>query len=94
MSSRKRTHRVTYNRLFAKQEGRCAICRGKSRRRLQVDHDHRTKQVRRLLCGPCNKGLDLFRDDVRLVRRAAAYLAAALKRKPRRRAKRPREKRR
>ena len=73
----KRLYGITlaeYDRLFKQQKGRCAICRQKSPYRLQVDHCHRRKMVRRLLCGPCNRGLGIFRDDPRLLRRAAVYV--------------------
>jgi hypothetical protein len=64
-----------YDRMFKKQKGRCAICKKKSRRRrLQVDHDHRKKYVRRLLCHLCNKGLGIFKDNSRLLRCAGAYI--------------------
>src|SRR5262249_34843744 len=79
----KRRYGITiddYNRLFKKQKGRCNICRKKSRRRrLYVDHDHRRKFVRQLLCNPCNIGLGWFKDDARLLRRAAPRLDAAPK---------------
>jgi Autographiviridae endonuclease VII len=78
----KRLYGITledYNRLLAKQKGRCAICKKKPRYRLHVDHDHRTKRVRRLLCRKCNPALGLFEDDLRIVRSAARYLAAELK---------------
>jgi hypothetical protein len=78
----KRLYGITleeYERLFARQKGRCALCRKTSAQRLQVDHCHRTGAVRRLLCGRCNRGLGHFDDDPRLVRRAAAYLEARLK---------------
>jgi Recombination endonuclease VII len=68
-----------YDSLFAKQKGRCFICRKKSRRRLHVDHCHRKHVIRRLLCGRCNTGMGCFRDDLRLVRRVVAYLVAELK---------------
>ncbi len=44
------------DRLYAAQGGVCAICQratGKARR-LAVDHNHDTGDVRGLLCGPCN----------------------------------------
>src|SRR5262249_21592601 len=82
-SNLKRLYGMTiedYNRLFKKQKGRCNICRKKSRRRrLYVDHDHRRKFVRQLLCNPCNLGQGWFKDDARLLRRAAVCLDAAAK---------------
>jgi hypothetical protein len=67
-----------YERLLARRKSRCAICRKTSRRRLQVDHCHRSGAIRRLLCRRCNLGLGHFDDDVRLLRCAAAYLGAPL----------------
>ena len=52
-----------YNRLFLQQHGCCAIC-GKHQseigRRLDIDHNHKTSQIRGLLCGNCNKHLGRF----------------------------------
>lgn len=67
-----------YDLLYAAQGGRCAICRratGKARR-LAVDHDHKTGEVRGLLCKPCNRyGIGMFaRDNAELLDRAADYL--------------------
>ena len=47
-----------YNQLFQQQNGCCAICgkhQSKLKRRLDVDHDHKSGKVRGLLCNPCNK---------------------------------------
>jgi hypothetical protein len=43
-------------------------------RRLNVDHNHETGQIRGLLCSRCNTGLGLLGDNPDLLRRAAAYL--------------------
>lgn len=45
-----------YDALLEAQGGRCAICRNKpKKRRLAVDHNHKTGLVRGLLCSPaCN----------------------------------------
>lgn len=48
-----------YEEMLAEQDGRCAICRKrpKGRKRLHVDHDHDTNDVRALLCVRCNTQL-------------------------------------
>jgi len=47
-----------YNELLIKQKGRCAICGSLPKhRRLDIDHDHKTGQIRGLLCNRCNQGL-------------------------------------
>lgn len=49
-----------YERLLAAQDGHCAICPSTPKtRRLDTDHDHRSKvhRVRGLLCHRCNRAL-------------------------------------
>lgn len=65
-----------YQTLYRAQGGRCYACRratGKTKR-LAVDHDHDTGEVRGLLCGPCNKTLGHARDSVEFFVRFAEYL--------------------
>ncbi len=54
-----------FQRMLKKQEGLCSICKkppsgiGRSRR-LYVDHSHKSKKVRTLLCSTCNLKLGWF----------------------------------
>ena len=70
--------RLTESSLF--EDTVCEICGRASRtRRLSVDHNHRTLEVRGLLCYRCNYILGWFRDDSERFASAAEYL----NRKPR-----------
>lgn len=77
---------AAFDARLADQGGHCALCpaiaadaRGGP---LHVDHAHACcpgeascgRCVRGLLCTACNNGLGLFRDDLLLLERAAAYL--------------------
>jgi len=53
----------------------CVICGDEGK--LVVDHDHKTGQVRGMLCNHCNRGLGHFRDDPTLLEFAAQYLYAS-----------------
>jgi hypothetical protein len=63
-----------YNRMVENQNGVCAICGNSSKRMLDVDHDHLTNRNRGLLCGNCNKGIGLFKDDINILQKAIKYL--------------------
>lgn len=63
--------------IYEFQGGRCYICRRATgvRKRLSVDHDHKTGLVRGLLCTMCNRNvLGHLRDDPEAVQRAKDYL--------------------
>lgn len=65
----------TYLKMLSDQGGLCSICRRPpGKKGLALDHNHRTGQVRALLCDACNTGLGLFTDDQSLLRAAADYL--------------------
>jgi hypothetical protein len=64
-----------YECLLKSQEGVCAICKlGPNGIRLAVDHNHKTGQVRGLLCITCNTGIGMFKDDPDLLHRGIFYL--------------------
>lgn len=73
---------VTPEQYATALEAGCQIC-GSHPKVLHIDHDHsccskRTstcgKCVRGFLCGSCNRGLGIFRDDTERLRAAIAYL--------------------
>ncbi len=63
-----------YNVLLKKQHKSCKICKKKDKRRLGIDHDHKTGKVRGLLCQKCNAGLGMFLDNIDSLRAAIKYL--------------------
>jgi len=70
-----------YEEMLEAQEGRCAIC-GRPPRvdvSLHIDHEHKTGQIRGLLCFSCNAALGYFGDDGDRLIRAVNYLGPAPK---------------
>ncbi len=72
-----------YEALFKAQKGLCAICqkpevdkRNGKIKRLAVDHDHETGQIRGLLCQRCNTALGSFFESAFLLQSAIDYLNA------------------
>ena len=72
---------LDYNVLLKRQNNRCAICSmtlKKSlqvfKKRLSVDHCHKSNKVRGLLCHVCNIGLGSFKDSEKQLRAAIKYL--------------------
>jgi hypothetical protein len=72
------TYNITlgeYNVILAFQGGVCALCgRPPGKRALHVDHDHRTRRTRGLLCFSCNYKIIGRVRDPEVFRRAARYL--------------------
>jgi hypothetical protein len=59
------------------QGNKCAICRTaftSNTKRIQVDHDHTTGQVRDLLCYKCNTLLGQCDDSIDVLQAAISYL--------------------
>lgn len=77
-----REYQITFEdfkELFKKQDGKCKIC-GLTQdiKRLAIDHDHKTKKIRGLLCDKCNRGLGHFNDDISMLELAIKYLKGTL----------------
>lgn len=76
----KRAYGITtedYNKMFEQQNGCCAICnkhQSEIKKRLDIDHCHKTNKVRMLLCNPCNNLLGHSKDNPFILRAAARYL--------------------
>lgn len=76
----RRTYGITpeqYEELLARQEGRCAVClksADKEGTNLAVDHNHKTGEIRGLLCRYCNHRVIGRHTDADLLRRMADYL--------------------
>lgn len=69
-----------YMQMLEKQNGVCLICgRSPSKRRLHIDHDHKTNKIRGLLCFRCNYDLSWFNNDINNFWRAIEYLINANK---------------
>lgn len=76
----KRDYAITpelYYDALSKQNNRCAIC-GKNQSELKymlcVDHNHKTNNIRGLLCRRCNAAIGLLQDSSDLLRRASEYV--------------------
>jgi len=61
-----------FDEMRRKQKFKCAIC--KKRKPLVVDHCHRFKKVRGLLCSTCNAGIGHLKDCTKTMRSAIKYL--------------------
>jgi hypothetical protein len=76
----KRNYNITiedYNKLFEKQQGKCAICgkhQNELKRKLAVDHNHITGEIRGLLCGNCNKILGFAYEDINILQNTIKYM--------------------
>lgn len=76
----KREYGITleqYNDMAKEQDKKCFICEVSEdslSRPLNVDHNHKTNKVRKLLCCNCNTAIGLLKDDPELVLKVKNYL--------------------
>lgn len=67
-----------YYIMLKAQSGGCWICGSiPKKRKLHIDHCHKSGEVRGLLCMRCNRGLAWFSDKPERLHKAAAYLEKA-----------------
>ena len=69
---------VRFDEMLSAQNGKCAICGATApnhhKKRLNVDHCHKTGAVRGLLCDACNRAIGLLKDDPEIMKRAISYI--------------------
>ena len=66
-----------YEALILAQGNKCAICgvhQDELNKLLSIDHCHKTKKVRGLLCCKCNFGIGYFKEDVGIMEKAIKYV--------------------
>ena len=67
-----------YEAKYESQGGRCAVCgrhESEFSRRLGVDHNHKTGELRALLCNHCNYLVGVVESESDLLQKARLYLA-------------------
>jgi hypothetical protein len=70
--------RESHLEMLKSQGFSCAICKepqSSNKRKLHIDHDHETGNVRGLLCSRCNTGIGQLRHDLELIESAFKYLS-------------------
>ena len=61
-------------KLLKRQNKKCCICNSNISDKFVIDHNHKTKEIRGLLCNLCNMGLGKFRDRIDLLCNAVVFL--------------------
>jgi len=65
-----------YNIMIYNQNNSCYICKTKflKNSKVNVDHNHKTGKIRKLLCQPCNTSLGLLRENINILNSCISYL--------------------
>jgi hypothetical protein len=66
-----------YFKMLSQQNNCCAICNRHEKefnKKLSIDHNHDTKQIRGLLCTTCNHGIGLLQENINLIYKTISYL--------------------
>lgn len=67
------------DKIIIKQNNKCKICKksfdeNKRRKYPCVDHNHKTKKIRGILCDNCNKMLGHAKDNIEILKLAIKYI--------------------
>lgn len=63
-----------YEKLFKNQKGKCKLCKKYQNKYLAVDHCHRTKKVRGLLCNSCNLAVGHIETKIKIINKILKYI--------------------
>lgn len=73
---------IDFESMITAQQGECLICGVEfwslNIRDVAIDHDHKTGKIRGILCRKCNTGIGMFNDDLKVVKKAVAYLEGSI----------------
>jgi hypothetical protein len=67
------TFKEDYDRMYKIQKGKCYIC-NKKESVLDIDHNHDTNAIRKLLCRHCNTALGLVKENITPLQHMIMYL--------------------
>lgn len=71
-----KTYNITqeeYVKLVEKQKNKCLVCK-EVQKQFHIDHCHKTGKIRGLLCGKCNRGIGMLKEDPKILLSAINYL--------------------
>ena len=63
-----------YTTLINRSQGLCEVCNNPMGDKRCIDHDHKTGEIRGVLCNKCNTALGLVGDDVATLTKLIQYL--------------------
>jgi hypothetical protein len=63
-----------YQNLYNDSDGKCYICKEEKDYYLHVDHNHKTGEVRGLLCNHCNRGIGMLKENIDILESAIEYI--------------------
>ena len=65
---------VDYEMMLRYQQNKCAICNDELNNKLLVDHNHKTEEIRGLLCNSCNALIGYAKENPDILNSAIDYL--------------------